>query len=294
MKYYLYLSKMKVDMLYDQLPGQYTHPAISAPAVGRAELVELRQNLNEAFNTTDLRNLCWDLGIDYENLSGENKLDKTRELLDYLDNRSRIADLLVILQKERPKIGWPSLAPVNEPPHSTLYGKLQSVLDYIHANESVGTVESPNKFFAGKMAMRWGPGSSQNDPTQIWQHIAFFGGETSKNTLIALGGSKQHLLGAAESVEQNLNGMMVNSTTVQYVISNFLSEELKPRNIESLLEEAQPPYKEDWLIDALASTISEMSGPPQQVEFVAKRLLEGQSGTKRVLLGTPLYIALDE
>ena len=292
MKYYLYLSKMKIDMLYEQLPAQYMRPA--DPAANRSDLVELRRNLNEAFNTTDLRNLCWDLGIDYENLSGDNKLDKTRELLDYLDNRSRVADLLVILQKERPKIAWPSSASVNEPSPNTMYKKLQSVLDYIYANESVGTVDSPNKFFAGKMAMRWGPGSGQNDPTQIWQHIAFFGGETPNHTIVALGGSKQHLMGASETTEQNLNGMIVNSTTVQYVMSNFLSEELKPSNFETLLEEPRPPYKEDWLIDALASTVSEMSGPPQQVEFVAKRLLEGQSGTKHVLLGTPLYIALDE
>ena len=293
MKYFLYLSKMKVEMLFEQLPERsFTSPQTS-PSLAREDLARLRQNLNDVFNETEIRNLCWDLGIDYENLSGSNKLDKTRELLDYLDNRSRLADLLVILTKERPKISWPVTTSEVEPLPNTLYGKLQAVLDYVHANETVGTVDSPNKFFAGKMKMRWGPGSSQNDPTQMWQHIAFFGGETN-NTLVALGGSKQHLLGAPETTEQNLNGMMVNSTTLQYVISNFLSEELKPSNIETLLDEPKPPYKEDWLIDALAVTVAGMSGPLQQVEFVAKRLLEGQSGTKHFVLGTPIYIALDE
>jgi hypothetical protein len=295
MKYYLYLSKMKVDMLYEQLPERYIDPADEPTSLGREDLADLRRKLNEAFNETDLRNICWDLGIDYENISGENKLDKTRELLDYLDNRRTIPDLLEVLNKERPKISWPvantNVSQANTP--NTIYTKLQAVLDYIYENEPVGTVDKPEKFFAGKMPVRWGPGRGGADLTGMWGHVAFFGGATQNNTLVGLGGSNQHLLGSAESNIQNLDGLTLSSSTLVYFLTNFLSQDLQREKAEDLLHEPQP-FGDTDLINALAATITGMSGPTQQVEFVAKRLLEGVSGTKQVLLGTPIYIALVE
>lgn len=295
MKYYLYLSKMKVDMLYEQLPEKYINSVNEPTSLGREDLADLRRKLNEAFNETDLQNICFDLGIDYENLSGDNKLDKTRELLEYHDNRGTIPDLIEVLKKERPKISWPitNAADNQEKTANTIYAKLQSVLDYLHENEPVGTVDKPEKFFAGKMLMRWGLGDAKEDVTGIWSQVAFFGGETPGNTLVALGGSNQHIVGAHDSPEQNLDGLTINSITLRYFVTKFYAEELRREKAADVLSEPEP-FTDTRVIEALAATITGMSGPPQQVEFVAKRLLEGESGTKHVLLGTPIYIALDE
>ena len=54
------------------------------PAVNRSPdrnlLVQLREFLTEYFNEEELRTVCFDLGIDYDNLGGEGKGGKAREL----------------------------------------------------------------------------------------------------------------------------------------------------------------------------------------------------------------------
>lgn len=69
-------------------------------------LPRLRRLLTERFSDDDLRNLCFDLGVDYEDLPGEAKGGKVRELLLHLDNRDCIDDLIDAVQKERPGVSW--------------------------------------------------------------------------------------------------------------------------------------------------------------------------------------------
>jgi len=72
-------------------------------------LSNLRQALNERLNESELRDLCFDLSVDYESLSGEGKADKARELIGYLQRRKRIAELIVKGEKQRPDIVWSHL-----------------------------------------------------------------------------------------------------------------------------------------------------------------------------------------
>ena len=64
-------------------------PALPNPADSKATM--LRQILAERFNEGELRTLCFDLGIDYENLPGQGKADKARELVAYFQRRGDIA-----------------------------------------------------------------------------------------------------------------------------------------------------------------------------------------------------------
>jgi len=54
---------------------------------------QLRRLLDESFNETELRNLCFDLGIDYESLPGDGKSAKARELVMYCERHKRLAEL---------------------------------------------------------------------------------------------------------------------------------------------------------------------------------------------------------
>lgn len=70
-----------------------------------------------SFNLSELKTLCFNLGFTHEEFSGENtRIDTSRELISYLDRRNRLNDLLLLLQRERPTIDWPSLfeSPTNE------------------------------------------------------------------------------------------------------------------------------------------------------------------------------------
>jgi tetratricopeptide (TPR) repeat protein len=67
-------------------------------------LTWLRQVLLDRFNEEELRTLCFDMALDYEMLPGRDKGGKTRELLDYLHRRNRIAELITLLRSARPDI----------------------------------------------------------------------------------------------------------------------------------------------------------------------------------------------
>jgi hypothetical protein len=71
-----------------------------------AQLRQLRQLLATRLDQGELRTLCFDLGIDYDDLPGEGKANKARELVAYLDNRGRIPELLRAGEQLRPDISW--------------------------------------------------------------------------------------------------------------------------------------------------------------------------------------------
>ncbi len=77
----------------------------------------LRNILVERYSTDELRNCCFDLSVDYDDLPGEGKASKARELVSFLDRRNRLADLVHIGRQQRPDIVWPSLnAPSSSQP----------------------------------------------------------------------------------------------------------------------------------------------------------------------------------
>jgi len=75
-----------------------------------AEMKQLRKQVAEYFNLNDLQNLCWDLGIPYEELGGDKLSAKVRGLLGICWRNGRIADLLAYCRKERPHVEWPPLS----------------------------------------------------------------------------------------------------------------------------------------------------------------------------------------
>lgn len=60
--------------------------------------------LVERFNLSELKDLCFRLNIDYEQLEGDNKSDKARELITYCLRHGQIEDLLSACQALRPKV----------------------------------------------------------------------------------------------------------------------------------------------------------------------------------------------
>ncbi len=70
---------------------------------------DLRQNLNNHFNEQELRNLCFDLNIEYDDLGGNTKAGKVRELLAYVGRHGFTAALHKYLKKVRPHILWDTL-----------------------------------------------------------------------------------------------------------------------------------------------------------------------------------------
>ncbi|MBK8905585.1 MAG: tetratricopeptide repeat protein [Anaerolineaceae bacterium] len=66
----------------------------------------LRELLRTAFNEAELQDICFEISIDYEELSGQNKLEKIRELIGYCQRVGRLPDLITVCQKMRPRLAW--------------------------------------------------------------------------------------------------------------------------------------------------------------------------------------------
>ena len=66
----------------------------------------LRKNLVEYFDGSELRDLCFDMGVDYESLPGQGKSDKARELVAYCERRQIVPDLVAKCKKLRPRVSW--------------------------------------------------------------------------------------------------------------------------------------------------------------------------------------------
>ena len=60
-------------------------------------LTNLRKILASKFSQGELETLCFDLGIDFDELPGETKSDKARELIEYIDNRDQISRLSIMI-----------------------------------------------------------------------------------------------------------------------------------------------------------------------------------------------------
>jgi hypothetical protein len=77
----------------------------------QARLTRLREILDTRFNREELRTLCFDLGLDYDDLPGEGRAAKARELVACMHQLDRIPDLVHVGARLRSDVVW-------EPPES--------------------------------------------------------------------------------------------------------------------------------------------------------------------------------
>jgi hypothetical protein len=70
----------------------------------RVEAGDLYAILDTRFDMEELRTLCFQLSVDFDNLRGEGKSSKVRELIKYLERRDRLPNLFPEMKKLRPDI----------------------------------------------------------------------------------------------------------------------------------------------------------------------------------------------
>jgi hypothetical protein len=221
MKYYLYISDAKIDMLLPQIPHD------------------------------EKQKLAMQFKIDLKLLS----VSRTRET-ETEDNRLT---------------------------------RLEAVLSFIREFGNIGTVDEPDSYIEDTMDMRWGP--YMNDDVNAAEEpspLVYFGGTTDQ-TIVGLGGSTRHVLGNA-----GLSTAHSHSATPYLIgrLTKDLNFSLSGKDAGET--NVTPGTPENWALRAVELATTQMQGPTQQLEFVAKRLLHGTgiSRKKKVLLASPLYVAL--
>jgi hypothetical protein len=77
----------------------------------RRYLSKIRQILDQRFDAEELRTLCFDLDVDYEDLPARGQAHKARELVAYLDRHRRVPELMEVGRLLRPDIPWDEIFP---------------------------------------------------------------------------------------------------------------------------------------------------------------------------------------
>jgi len=70
------------------------------------DLIHVQRQLAEHFALEELRTLCFDLSLDYEEFAGDTKTAKTRELVKHCHRYGLISQLLEHCEKQRPNVKW--------------------------------------------------------------------------------------------------------------------------------------------------------------------------------------------
>lgn len=96
------------------------------------------QNLKAYFNESELRDLCFDVAIDYESVLGQTKGDKARELILYCKRFARSADLVQACRRLRPRVSWDDL------PSETLAATPSEILISTGLGALVQLLQSPD------------------------------------------------------------------------------------------------------------------------------------------------------
>ena len=68
--------------------------------------VRFREMLSEYFNSAELGELTFGLGLDYDDLAGSGKSAKIIQLITYFERRGRYDELVHAAQKARPELDW--------------------------------------------------------------------------------------------------------------------------------------------------------------------------------------------
>lgn len=71
-----------------------------------AERAHLRDLIDAHFSLSEIENLCFEIGVDFERLGGAGKLDKARELVAYCGRQGRLVSLVEACQRARPFVAW--------------------------------------------------------------------------------------------------------------------------------------------------------------------------------------------
>ncbi len=103
---------------------------------GQARII-LAKLLSRHFNLHEIRTLCFELDIKFDDLGGDVTLDaKVQELIDYMDRRLLLYELVEALKRQRPKVTWPTISQQTEP---ISYDPVTSSNDFDNVTSSLAT-----------------------------------------------------------------------------------------------------------------------------------------------------------
>jgi hypothetical protein len=138
--------------------------------------------INHHFNLDDLRALCAQLHVDYEDLSGSNtRISKSNELVQYLYKRGRLLELFEAVERERPQV---DLRPCF---HELIAQQFNTVSSM---EQLFAALDLPLRNFQERERLSWGSSAWVNDKAQKLQTYFYERGEWTRLLQVVAAQSK--------------------------------------------------------------------------------------------------------
>ena len=154
--------------------------------------------------------------------------------------------------------------------------RLERVVRHLTDFGDLGSVDEPGQFFWGLLPLRWGPLVGADGLS-----LVYFGGRTER-TVLGLGGARSHVFGAPPAAE-------LEPPLSRSLLPSLLAGIVKVPSIAA----AVTGEGDGEAFEAVHRATTDLRGPAQNMEFIAKRLVHGETAAgESVLLGSPLYVAL--
>lgn len=93
-------------------------------------LATLHKQIDTYFSFDDVKMLCFNLGVDYENIPGNIRSAFIRNLIVSLAKQSRLQELVDNVREERPRVNWQDVPSDFELPASIAQENIQQVVNY--------------------------------------------------------------------------------------------------------------------------------------------------------------------
>ncbi|MBL7798238.1 MAG: hypothetical protein JNJ90_17220 [Saprospiraceae bacterium] len=101
--------------------------------------IEIYETLKKRYNDSEFKEMCFSLGIDYENLGGATRNDKMLELVMLLERRERLPEIIHILSPQRATPHAQHPAFLQQAKSKIAAGELEEALQIMLNNVSSGS-----------------------------------------------------------------------------------------------------------------------------------------------------------
>ncbi len=101
-------------------------------------LSTLHKQIDQYFSFSEVRTLCFDLGVDFENIPGDIRSAFIRNLIISLAKQNRLQELVNQVRLERPFVNWQDVPADFELPTSMAQENIQQVVNYHLYGDYVG------------------------------------------------------------------------------------------------------------------------------------------------------------
>lgn len=121
-------------------------------------LAILHKQIDTYFSFDEVRDLCFNLGIEYENIPGDRRSAFIRNLVVSLAKQGRLQELVDNVREERPRVDWQDVPPDFELPASVAQENIQQVVNYtvygdvVHGDKIGGDKVTGDKISVGNIS----------------------------------------------------------------------------------------------------------------------------------------------